>query len=70
MIGRIGSGAPSEYMASFSKGNPDLAGTMKTHLIDDLEGYGVWDDDYEKFLRTRSDRIWEEFRSGFEPGAR
>ena len=65
----IGSRAPSEYMASFSEGNPDLAGTMKTHLIDDLEGYGVWDDDYEKFLKMRSARIWEELRSGFEPGA-
>lgn len=65
----IGARAPSEYMGSFSEDNPRLEDAMKTHLIDDLEGYGVWDDDYEKFLKMRSARIWEELRSGFEPGA-
>ena len=65
----IGSKAPSEYMESFSKDNPDLADTMKTHLIDDLAGYGVWDDDYEKFVKMRSSRIWDDLKSGFDPDA-
>ena len=63
----IGSKAPSEYMASFSKDNPDIAGTMKTHLIDDLEGYGAWDNNYEKFVEMRSERIWDDLESRFDP---
>ena len=56
-------------MGSLSGDNPHLEDAMKTHLIDDLEEYGVWDDDYGKFLKMRSARIWEELRSGLEPDA-
>ena len=62
-------GTPTEYMRSLSEDNPRLADAMKTHLIGDLEGYGVWDDDCGKFLKMRSARIWEELRSGLEPDA-
>lgn len=63
----IGAKAPSEYMESFSKDNPNIEDIMKTHMIDDLAEYGVWEDDYEKFVKARSERIWRELRSGFEP---
>ena len=33
---------------------------MKTHLIDDLKDFGVWDDDYEKFLNRRTKRVIDE----------
>ena len=45
---------PSKYMKKFQKQNDMLEDTMKTHLIHDLEKCGIWDDDYERFLRARS----------------
>lgn len=59
---------PSKYMNEFQHTNSDLASTMKTHLIDDLNRYGVWNDDYEVFIKRRSDRIWEELKARFDPG--
>lgn len=58
----IGAKSPSQYMQKFKKGNPDLDETMKTHLISDLDKFGVWEDDYEKFLERRSERIVNELR--------
>lgn len=52
----IGAKAPSRYMKTFEKQNPDLKETMKTHLITDLEGFGVWTNDYDSFFKAR---IWE-----------
>lgn len=64
---KIGSKAPSDYMAEFAKGNPNIAETMKTHLIDDLDAYGIWDDDYEMFIEFRGERVLEELRKRLEP---
>ena len=38
--------APSEYMKQFQASNREMTETMKSHLINDLEGFGVWSDDY------------------------
>lgn len=59
---KIGSKPPSEYMEQF-KTNNVLEKTMKTHLIDDLEDYGIWNDDYETFLDKRSKKIINELES-------
>lgn len=48
--------APATYMSSFKKSNLHLARTMKTHLID-LDRFGVWDNDFEKFLWRRCQAI-------------
>lgn len=53
----IGAKAPSKYMDKFNKTNPALSETMKSHLIDSLDDFGVWDDDYETFFQSRADRI-------------
>lgn len=58
----IGSKAPSKYMKSFQVENPIIDKTMKTHLIDDIDDYGIFDDDYEKFLKMRSIKISEELK--------
>jgi len=58
---------PSQYMKEFEKINPNLDETMKTHLIDDLNDYGIWDDDFEKFIERRAERIWMELKKRFEP---
>jgi hypothetical protein len=53
--------APSTYMTKFKKVNSDdLHETMKTHLIDDLEHYGIWNDDYDLFFVERAKRISKE----------
>jgi len=63
----IGSKAPSKYMKEFKEINPNIQETMKTHLIDDLENCGVWDDNYEKFLEQRSEKIWLEIQKRLQP---
>ncbi|WP_088008348.1 GmrSD restriction endonuclease domain-containing protein [Indiicoccus explosivorum] len=57
---RIRAHAPSKYMEMFKKENGGLAQTMKTHLIEDLEAYGIWEDDYEVFFEKRAAKISEE----------
>lgn len=56
----IGANAPSKYMKKFEKINPKLDSAMSSHLIDDLEQYGVWDDDYDLFFGQRGKRVSEE----------
>jgi len=46
--------APSKYMAKFRDVNPNLEATMSTHLIEDLDTFGIWDDDYDKFFDERA----------------
>ena len=58
---------PSEYMKEFKDTNTSLDETMKTHLIDDLDSYGVWKNDYVAFIKKRSDRIWLELNARFNP---
>jgi|GEM_PF-1613730 len=36
------------------RANPDLSSTMMTHLIEDLNIFGIWDDDYDKFFDERA----------------
>ena len=54
---RIGKKAPSEYLAKFKKTNKVLPETLETHLINDVEKYGVEDDDYDTFIQRRSRAI-------------
>ncbi|MEH2395322.1 MAG: DUF262 domain-containing protein [Nostoc sp.] len=46
--------APSKYMAKFQAINHNLETTMKTHLIENLDTFGIWNDDYEQFLSKRA----------------
>ena len=50
----IGAQAPSRYMRRFAKVNPRLSETMKSHLVSDLEKFGVWGDDYQAFIERRA----------------
>ncbi len=59
--------APSDYMRKFAKGNPDLDDTMKTHLIDDLDDFGIWDDKYGQFIQKRGRRMLTELNKRLEP---
>lgn len=53
----IGAKAPSIYMRTFRKANPNLEKSMKSHLIGDLERFGITDNDFEKFLYARAAAI-------------
>lgn len=58
----IGAAAPSKYMAKFKINNSDLQETMKTHLIGDLDKFGIWTDDYDKFLNSRATLVSNELK--------
>ena len=62
----ISNKAPSDYMGEFKKTNPRLDETMKTHLIDNLEDYGIWDDNYDSFIDKRSQRIFDELKKRYD----
>lgn len=51
---------PSKYMSKFRKENLRLPETMKTHLIMNLDEFGIWTDDYNKFFEKRADEISKE----------
>ena len=63
----IGARPPAEYMRAFKKDNKHLAETMRTHLIEDLDTFGVWKNDYERFIEARGQRVLEELRKRLEP---
>lgn len=62
----IGAKAPADYMKKFQNDNSELSNTMKTHLIGNLDEFGIWDNDYEKFLDKRSELILSELNKRIE----
>lgn len=44
---------PSIYMKEFKQKNKQIRETMKTHLIN-LETFGIWENDYDKFFKKRA----------------
>lgn len=59
----IGAKPPSKYISTFAKTNPRLDSTLESHLIGDRGEFGILDDDYEKFLTKRSERISAELNA-------
>jgi hypothetical protein len=49
-------------MSKFRKTNEVLEETMKTHLIKDIEKFGIWDDDYDRFYNSRLKEISKELK--------
>ncbi len=64
---RIRAKAPSVYMNEFQTVNGDLSATMRSHLIDDLNAFGVWTDDYPTFIEKRGQRVLEEIEKRLHP---
>lgn len=54
---RIGKKPPSTYIAKFAKTNKSITKTLQTHLIGDIESYGVADDEYSTFISRRAKAI-------------
>ena len=63
----IGARSPSEYMDKFRAENSQLADTMRTHLIPDLDGFGVFENDYDKFLKQRAKIVSEKLSKKIIP---
>ena len=64
---RIKAKPPGEYMAKFKAENPEIGNTMKTHLIDNLDDSGIWNNDFEKFIEERGKRVLEELNKILYP---
>jgi len=62
---KIGSRAPSDYIAQFADENPVLSKTLISHLIE-LQGFGIESDDYGTFLLKRAERVFKELKSRIE----
>ena len=54
--------APSVYMKAFRRENSHVDETMKTHLIE-LDSFGVWENDYDRFFRERCKLIAKKLRA-------
>ncbi|MCK5839190.1 MAG: hypothetical protein KAG99_05040 [Bacteroidales bacterium] len=63
----IGSKAPGVYMKQFVKMNKNIDKTMQTHLIEDLNDFGVMDNNFENFVEKRSKRILKEINKRLNP---
>lgn len=56
----ISADSPSKYMKKFARTNKEIKNTMSTHLISDLEDFGIWENDYKKFMTKRSQLVSQE----------
>lgn len=63
---KIGAKPPSNYVGEFLEENEKLPQTLKSHLIDDIESFGVLSDDYTSFLTNRAERIYTELKNRIE----
>lgn len=60
---KIKAKAPSLYVQDFWDENDDLPSTLKSHLIDDIDVYGISSDDYQVFLKKRSEKMFLELKN-------
>ena len=58
----IGAKSPAFYMRKFIKQNEDIETTMKSHLINDLEAFGILENDYDRFFEKRIIAIHKELK--------
>jgi len=63
---RIKAKAPSIYIQDFLDENDELPTSIKSHLIDDLNNFGVLSDDYLVFLEKRANSIFNELKKRIE----
>lgn len=64
---KIKARAPKDYLAEFKNKNRHFLETMQSHLICDPDAYGIWEDDYDKFLEERGKIVLQEIESRLNP---
>lgn len=63
---KIKAKAPSIYIQDFLDENDELPTSIKSHLIEDLDNFGVKSDDYVVFLEKRANTIFKELTKRIE----
>jgi len=63
---KIKAKAPSIYIQDFLDENEELPTSIKSHLIEDLDNFGVKSDDYLVFLEKRANAIFRELKKRIE----
>jgi len=63
---KIKAKAPSIYIQDFLDENEELPISIKSHLIDNLDNFGVMSDDYLVFLEKRANSIFNELKKRIE----
>jgi len=64
----ISSKAPSNYMGTYKRDNPQFKLVLETHLIPNEDDSAIWNDDFDKFLKERSLLIANELNQIVEAG--
>lgn len=59
----IGANPPAKYMKEFEANNTKIIATMKSHLIGDLDKFGVRTNDYDTFVIQRAKLISKEIEN-------
>ncbi len=59
----IGNQRPSKYIPSLTIDNPDIGETLKNHLIESIDDFGVLKDDFQLFIRKRAQSFITELKS-------
>ena len=54
--------APSKYIKEFMKQNPELSEALQSHLIGDIDSFGIADDDYDTFFNMRVNNFCSELK--------
>lgn len=58
---KIGAKPPSVYIGEFGQKNSDIKKALKSHLLD-KDDFGIEDDNYDKFLKARAERIYKKLK--------
>lgn len=64
---KIRAKAPSRYINELNTGNSKLKSSLRSHLINSPKGFGIMEDDYEKFIEKRSVAIAEALNEALNP---
>lgn len=63
---KIRAKAPSIYIQDFMDENEGLIKSIKSHLIDNIEEFGIYSDDYSVFLEKRANSIFKALKNRIE----
>ena len=63
---KIKAKAPSIYIQDFLDENEELTTSIKSHLIDNIDDFGISSDDYLVFLEKRSELIFKRLKNRIE----
>ncbi|HDY76292.1 MAG TPA: hypothetical protein ENH49_07180, partial [Candidatus Marinimicrobia bacterium] len=62
---KIGAKAPSVYIGDFADQNSEINTALNSHFID-IKGHGIESDDYQQFLTSRAEKIFNHLKSRIE----